>query len=136
METTTLVIAIFVAMLILIVWLLVENVRLRRVFSKEKEWVLKASVDHVIHLVEELDIVRKLQYEQACKEELMTEVHDLFFFRELVNPKHVREHLRNKVEALKVQSYNVHEANQKIAMYEKILADVEDRWLEGDATKG
>ena len=94
--------AIFVAMLILVVWLLVENVRLRRVSPKEKEWQIKAVSAHIIHLVDELEIVRKLQYEQACKEELMTEVHDLFFFRDLRYPKKVKEHLEARLNAVKM----------------------------------
>lgn len=134
--TTTLVIAIFVVMLFLIVWLLIENVRLRRISPEEKEKMLKASADHVVHLVEDLEIVRKLQYEKACKEELMTEIHDLFFFRELVYPKKVKEHLVNKLNALKEETYNVEEAKQLASMYEKILADVNERWLEDDVVKG
>ena len=128
--TTTLVIAIFVVMLFLIVWLLIENVRLRRISPEEKEKMLKASTDHVVHLVEDLEIVRKLQYEKACKEELMTEIHDLFFFRELVYPKNVKKHLENKLDALKEQTYNVEEAKQKISMYEEILAGIRHHYLE------
>lgn len=91
MEITTLTIAVFVVMLFLIVWLLIENVRLRRVSPEEREWQVKKAVGSIVYLVDELDIVRKLQYEEACKKELMTEIHDLFFFRELVYPKNVKK---------------------------------------------
>lgn len=128
--TTTLVIAIFVVMLFLVVWLLIENVHLRRISPEEKEKMLEASADHVVHLVEDLEIVRKLRYEKACKEELMAEIHDLFFFRELVYPKNVKKHLENKLDALKEQTYNVEEAKQKISMYEEILAGIRHHYLE------
>lgn len=120
---------------ILIAVLLIENVRLSRISLEEKEKMLKASTDHVVHLVEDLEIVRKLQYEKACKEELMTEIHDLFFFRELVYPKNVKKHLESKLNALKEQKYDVEEAKQKISMYEEILADIREYWLEDETSK-
>mgnify|MGYP003302967833 CR=1 FL=1 len=115
---------------IFIAVLLVENARLRRISPEEEEKMLKASTDHVVHLVEDLEIVRKLQYEKACKEELMTEIHDLFFFRELVYPKNVKKHLESKLNALKEQKYDVEEAKQKISMYEEILAGIKHHHLE------
>lgn len=115
---------------IFIAILLVENARLRRISPEEKEKMLKASTDHVVHLVEDLEIVRKLQYEKACKEELMTEIHDLFFFRELVYPKNVKKHLESKLNALKEQKYDVEEAKQKISMYEEILDGIKHHHLE------
>lgn len=83
---------------------------------------LEGAVNEVLRLSEHLRIVEQLQYEEACKEDLMRIIHDLFFFQELENPEWFKDSLQ------KIYENCIRDGdakNQALArMYKKILDDL------------
>lgn len=83
---------------------------------------LKGAVNEVLRLSEHLRIVEQLQYEEACKEDLMRIIHDLFFFQELENPEWFKDSLQ------KIYENCIRDGDAKnkalARMYKKILDDL------------
>lgn len=90
--------------------------------KKKSPTDLKGAVNEVLRLSEHLRIVEQLQYEEACKEDLMQLVHDLFFFQELKNPEWVKDTLQNNYE--RCVQYDDAENQALARMYKKILDDL------------
>lgn len=90
--------------------------------KKKSPTDLKGAVNEVLRLSEHLRIVEQLQYEEACKEELMSLIHDLFFFQELKNPEWVKNTLRQNYE--RYVQYDDAENQTLARMYKKILDDL------------
>lgn len=90
--------------------------------KKKSPTDLEGAVNEVLRLSEHLRIVEQLQYEEACKEDLMQLVHDLFFFQELKNPELVKDTLQNNYE--RCVQYDDAENQALARMYKKILDDL------------
>lgn len=90
--------------------------------KKKSPTDLKGAVNEVLRLSEHLRIVEQLQYEEACKEELMSLIHDLFFFQELKNPELVKNTLRQNYE--RYVQYDDAENQALARMFKKILDDL------------
>lgn len=90
--------------------------------KKKSPTDLEGAVNEVLRLSEHLRIVEQLQYEEACKEDLMQLVHDLFFFQELKNPEWVKDTLQNNYE--RCVQYDDAENQALARMYKKILNDL------------
>lgn len=90
--------------------------------KKKSPTDLEGAVNEVLRLSEHLRIVEQLQYEEACKEDLMQLVHDLFFFQELKNPEWVKDTLQNNYE--RCVQYDDAENQALARMYKKILDDL------------
>lgn len=83
---------------------------------------LEGAVNEVLRLSEHLRIVEQLQYEEICKEELMSLIHDLFFFQELKNPEWLKNTLRQNYE--RYVQYDDAENQALARMFKKILDDL------------
>lgn len=83
---------------------------------------LEGAVNEVLRLSEHLRIVEQLQYEEICKEELMSLIHDLFFFQELKNPEWVKNTLRQNYE--RYVQYDDAENQTLARMFKKIMDDL------------
>lgn len=93
---------------------------------------LNGAVDEVLRLEKELALIKMLEYERVCKEDLMQVVHKLFFFREFKNPGEVCNMLEEKMNQAAASTCFTEE-NQAVAeMYRKILEDIRPSWLEGE----
>ena len=86
--------------------------------------VLMQKVDDLLRLSEDLELIEQLQYEKACKEELMGEIHGMFFFDEFKNPDDVLQALSKKAERFANSSG---EENEKIAEMYKAIVDREKK---------
>ena len=83
---------------------------------------LEAEVDKILYLLKELKVVDRLKYEKSCKEALMTDLHDLFFFDELKDRELYLQRLRQKAD---IRSASENEEDQAIGrMYRKIVEDI------------
>lgn len=81
--------------------------------------LLEQNVSEMMRLIEQLKVIEQLQYEKACKDELMEEIHSMFFFEELKNPEDVLQEFSKKAEAF---ANNADKENEKIAeMYKAIV---------------
>lgn len=83
---------------------------------------LEGAVNEVLRLSEHLRIVEQLQYEEACKEDLMRIIHDLFFFQELENPEWFKDSLQKIYENCIRDGDATNKALAR--MYKKILDDL------------
>ena len=90
--------------------------------KKKSPTDLKGAVNEVLRLSEHLRIVEQLQYEETCKEELKSLIHDLFFFQELKNPELVKNTLRQNYE--RYVQYDDAENQALARMFKKILDDL------------
>ena len=79
-------------------------------------------------LVDEMGVVKELQYERACKEELMALIHDLFFFRSLKEPRKEKEWIEHRSVGNNVASAD--EAQAIAEMYKEILQGIRPNFLE------
>lgn len=73
--------------------------------------VLMQKVDDLLRLSEDLELIEQLQYEKACKEELMGEIQLMFLSGQFKNFEEVLERFRAKVCCLAVGN----EEERKIA---------------------
>lgn len=91
---------------------------------------LDEAVDTVLRMEEKLALVKSLQYEKACKEDLMEVVKQMFFFRYFKNPKDVYKELEEKMKEAAEATCFVKE-NQVVAeMYRTLLDNIRNSWLE------
>lgn len=90
--------------------------------KKKSPTDLKEAVNEVLRLSEHLRIVEQLQYEEICKEELMSLIHDLFFFQELKNPEWLKNTLRQNYE--RYVQYDDAENQALARMFKKIMDDL------------
>lgn len=90
--------------------------------KKKSPTDLKGAVNEVLRLSEHLRIVEQLQYEEICKEELMSLIHDLFFFQELKNPEWLKNTLRQNYE--RYVQYDDAENQALARMFKKIMDDL------------
>lgn len=90
--------------------------------KKKSPTDLKGAVNEVLRLSEHLRIVEQLQYEEACKEDLMLIIRDLFYFQALENPEWFKDSLQ-KIYGRCIKAGDA--KNQALArMYKKILDDL------------
>ena len=95
------------------------------------EDALDEAAGSLLRIADELEIIRRLRYEKACKEDLMQTVHQMFFFRQFKDPQDVCEELKEKMNQA-AGSTCFTEENQAVAeMYRKIIEDINPAWLEG-----
>lgn len=90
--------------------------------EQKTESEMKNAVNEVLRLSDHLRIVEQLQYEEICKEELMSLIHDLFFFQELKNPEWFKNTLRQNYE--RYVQYDDAENQTLARMFKKILDDL------------
>lgn len=114
----------FIVLVALLVAVITFAPKLPELLERKKKTPtdLKGAVNEVLRLSEHLRIVEQLQYEEACKEELMSLIHDLFFFQELKNPEWVKNTLRQNYE--RYVQYDDAENQTLARMYKKILDDL------------
>ncbi len=90
--------------------------------KKKSPTDLKEAVNEVLRLSEHLRIVEQLQYEEACKEDLMLIIRDLFYFQALENPEWFKDSLQ-KIYGRCIKAGDA--KNKALArMYKKILDDL------------
>lgn len=90
--------------------------------KKKSPTDLKGAVNEVLRLSEHLRIVEQLQYEEACKEDLMLIIHDLFCLQALENPEWFKDSLQ-KIYGNCIRAGDA--KNKALArMYKKILDDL------------
>ena len=92
---------------------------------------LDEAVDTILRLEEKLALIKSMENERACKEDLMQTVHQLFFFREFKNPEEVHKTLEDKMEHAAGATCFTEESRAVAEMYRKILDDIRPSWLEG-----
>ena len=81
--------------------------------------LLERNVSGLMRLIEQLKVIEELQHEKACKDELMEEIHSMFFFEELKNPEDILQEFSKKAEAF---ANNADKEDEKIAeMYKAIV---------------
>ena len=114
----------FIVLVALLVAVITFAPKLPELLERKKKTPtdLKGAVNEVLRLSEHLRIVEQLQYEETCKEELMSLIHDLFFFQELKNPELVKNTLRQNYE--RYVQYDDAENQALARMYKKILDDL------------
>lgn len=114
----------FIVLVALLVAVITFAPKLPELLERKKKTPtdLEGAVNEVLRLSEHLRIVEQLQYEEACKEELMSLIHDLFFFQELKNPEWVKNTLRQNYE--RYVQYDDAENQTLARMYKKILDDL------------
>ncbi len=93
---------------------------------------LNGAVDEVLRLEKELALIKMLEYERVCKEDLMQTVHQMFFFRQFKDPKDVCEELKEKINQAANATCFKEEQQAVAEMYRKILEDIRPSWLEGE----
>ena len=64
----------------------------------EQSDLLERNVSCLMRLIEQLKVIEELQHEKACKEALMDDIHDMFFFREFKNPEDILQEFSKKAE--------------------------------------
>lgn len=79
-------------------------------------------VKHILELSKEIKLIEELQYEKACKEALMEDIHDMFFFKEIKFPKEVKMMFKKKIEEL--EKSNFEEDKQIAEMYRQLVAKI------------
>lgn len=114
----------FIVLVALLVAVITFAPKLPELLERKKKTPtdLKGAVNEVLRLSEHLRIVEQLQYEETCKEELMSLIHDLFFFQELKNPELVKNTLRQNYE--RYVQYDDAENQALARMFKKILDDL------------
>lgn len=114
----------FIVLVALLVAVITFAPKLPELLERKKKTPtdLKEAVNEVLRLSEHLRIVEQLQYEEICKEELMSLIHDLFFFQELKNPEWLKNTLRQNYE--RYVQYDDAENQALARMYKKILDDL------------
>lgn len=81
--------------------------------------LLERNVSGLMRLIEQLKVIEELQHEKACKEALMDDIHDMFFFREFKNPEDILQEFSKKAEDF---ANNADKEDEKIAeMYKAIV---------------
>lgn len=94
--------------------------------------VLDKAANTLLRVACEMDVVCELQYEKECKEVLLQDIHDMFFFREFRYPDKVKSHLENRRDALKRQTWDTDEAQKKAAMYDELLEGLDPEWMKSE----
>lgn len=114
----------FIVLVALLVAVITFAPKLPELLERKKKTPtdLEGAVNEVLRLSEHLRIVEQLQYEEACKEDLMRIIHDLFFFQELENPEWLKSTLQNNYE--RCVQYDDAENQALARMYKKILDDL------------
>lgn len=114
----------FIVLVALLVAVITFAPKLPELLERKKKTPtdLKGAVNEVLRLSEHLRIVEQLQYEEICKEELMSLIHDLFFFQELKNPEWVKNTLRQNYE--RYVQYDDAENQTLARMFKKIMDDL------------
>ena len=114
----------FIVLVALLVAVITFAPKLPELLERKKKTPtdLKEAVNEVLRLSEHLRIVEQLQYEEACKEDLMRIIHNLFFFQELKNPEWLKNTLRQNYE--RYVQYDDAENQALARMYKKILDDL------------
>lgn len=119
----------FIVLVALLVAVITFAPKLPELFERKKKSPtdLKEAVNEVLRLSEHLRIVEQLQYEEACKEDLMLIIRDLFYFQALENPEWFKDSLQN-IYGRCIQAGDA--KNKALArMYKKILDDSQDSRL-------
>ena len=70
-------------------------------------------------------IIKKLRYEERCKNLLIHEIELMFFFKEFKNSKKMKEHFENKRKRLLSYDKVDDERMAKIKMYEHIINGID-----------
>ena len=114
----------FIVLVALLVAVITFAPKLPELLERKKKTPtdLKEAVNEVLRLSEHLRIVEQLQYEEICKEELMSLIHDLFFFQELKNPEWLKNTLRQNYE--RYVQYDDAENQALARMFKKIMDDL------------
>ena len=114
----------FIVLVALLVAVITFAPKLPELLERKKKTPtdLKEAVNEVLRLSEHLRIVDQLQYEEICKEELMSLIHDLFFFQELKNPEWLKNTLRQNYE--RYVQYDDAENQALARMFKKIMDDL------------
>lgn len=114
----------FIVLVALLVAVITFAPKLPELLERKKKTPtdLEGAVNEVLRLSERLRIVEQLQYEEACKEDLMRIIHDLFFFQELKNPEWLKNTLRQNYE--RYVQYDDAENQALARMFKKIMDDL------------
>ena len=83
---------------------------------------LEKAADHLLYVMKNIDIVGKLRYEKACKEALIQEIKDLFFYRELVDPELKLKHLGAKLNSYQDKPYDEEENAALAKVYQELYS--------------
>lgn len=97
-----------------------------------RQEVLDKAANTLLRVADEMDVVRELRYEKECKEVLLQDIHDMFFFREFRHPDKVKSHLEGRRDALKRQTWDTDEAQKKAAMYDELLEGLNPEWMKSE----
>lgn len=83
---------------------------------------LEKAADDLIGVMKKIDVVGKLRYEKECKEALIKEIKDLFFFEELVDPEQKLRHLQASLNSYQDKPYDEEENAALAKMYHELYS--------------
>ncbi len=83
---------------------------------------LEKACDHLLYVMKNVDVVGKLRYEKECKEVLIKEIKDLFFFEELVDPEQKLKHLQATLNSYQDKPYDEEENAALAKVYQELYS--------------
>ena len=115
-------IVVILALIIVVFCLIFKLYKIRRKYTCA---YLNEDIDVVFNQKEVNKIIKKLHYEERCKNLLIHEIELMFFFKEFKNPKKMREHFENKRKRLLSYDKVDDERMAKIKMYGHIVNGID-----------